>query len=46
MPDGQSMTPWRCENPQHAHTDERRGRTCRPDSLLHPEPAGSDENES
>ena len=35
-PDGQSTTPWRCENPNHAHTDERRGPKCRPDSLLHP----------
>ncbi|MFC8640058.1 hypothetical protein ACFUC2_04780 [[Kitasatospora] papulosa] len=35
-PDGQSTTPWRCENPNHAHTDDRRGATCRPDSLLHP----------
>lgn len=37
MDDQQSSTPWRCENPQHAHTDDRRGPDCRPDSLLHPE---------
>ncbi|MFF7328259.1 hypothetical protein [[Kitasatospora] papulosa] len=35
-PDGQSTTPWRCENLNHAHTDDRRGAQCRPDSLLHP----------
>ncbi|MEV0487260.1 hypothetical protein AB0I69_42510 [Streptomyces sp. NPDC050508] len=36
MDDGQSTTPWRCEVAWHAHTDNQRGSTCRPDSLLHP----------
>lgn len=43
MDDGQSAAPWRCENPNHAHTDERRGPTCRPDSLRHPKPEGENQ---
>ncbi|MEU3499493.1 hypothetical protein ABZ726_01565 [Streptomyces hundungensis] len=34
----ESNEPFRCEVAWHAHTDERRGPTCRPDSALHPEP--------
>lgn len=33
----QSTTPWRCEVAWHAHTDDQRGPTCRPDSALHPQ---------
>jgi hypothetical protein len=45
MADVQSTTPWRCEVPWHAHTDDQRGPTCRPDSLLHPA-AGQEHTES
>uniref|UniRef100_UPI003F49A94B hypothetical protein n=1 Tax=Streptomyces sp. CA-136453 TaxID=3240050 RepID=UPI003F49A94B len=34
----ESNEPFRCEVAWHAHTDERRGPTCRPDSALHPDP--------
>ncbi|MFF4188198.1 hypothetical protein ACFYZ9_33885 [Streptomyces sp. NPDC001691] len=33
----QSTTPYRCEVAWHAHTDDRRGPTCRPDTARHPE---------
>ena len=38
----QSTTPWRCEVAWHAHTDEQRGPTCRPDSACHPDLQGAD----
>ncbi|MEU9925123.1 hypothetical protein AB0H51_28210 [Streptomyces griseoluteus] len=37
----ESTTPWRCEVPWHAHTDDQRGPTCRPDSVAHPEAGGT-----
>ncbi|MFF1733711.1 hypothetical protein [Streptomyces sp. NPDC058247] len=38
----ESVTPFRCEVAWHAHSDDRRGPTCRPDSLRHPERADRD----
>jgi hypothetical protein len=46
MVDAQSTTPWRCEVAWHAHTDEQRGATCRPDSMLHPDMAAAAAAES
>ncbi|MER5482552.1 hypothetical protein ABT024_04960 [Streptomyces sp. NPDC002812] len=33
----ENTTPWRCEVPWHAHTNDERGPTYRPDLLRHPE---------
>lgn len=35
-PEPSSAEPWLCEVPWHSHNDSRRGPTCRPDSIRHP----------